>query len=92
MTLLSLQGLQAGYGAIRALHCQCPFVGVENLWPIDAHHQGIPLLAQTRDRARESHGERAVEQAEIVQTKRNLIGELAETLTGSIGFEANAIS
>ena len=35
---------------------------------------------------------RAVEQAETVQTKRNVIGELAETLTGRVGFEANALS
>jgi Xaa-Pro aminopeptidase len=35
---------------------------------------------------------RAVEQVEIVQTRRNLIGELAETLTGRIGFEANALT
>jgi Xaa-Pro aminopeptidase len=35
---------------------------------------------------------RTVEQAEIVQTKRNLIGELAETLTGPVGFEANNLT
>jgi Xaa-Pro aminopeptidase len=35
---------------------------------------------------------RAVEQAETVQTKRNIIGELSESLTGSIGFEATALS
>jgi Xaa-Pro aminopeptidase len=35
---------------------------------------------------------RAVEQVETVQTKRNVIGELAETLTGRVGFEANALS
>jgi Xaa-Pro aminopeptidase len=35
---------------------------------------------------------RAVEQAETVQTKRNLIGELAETLTGPVGFEATNLS
>ncbi|MDX6440594.1 MAG: Xaa-Pro dipeptidase [Gaiellaceae bacterium] len=35
---------------------------------------------------------RAVEQAETVQTKRNIIGELAETLTGPVGFEATALS
>src|SRR5207302_10027457 len=35
---------------------------------------------------------RAIEQAETVQTKRNLIGELAETLTGRVGFEANALT
>jgi Xaa-Pro aminopeptidase len=35
---------------------------------------------------------RAVEQAEIVQTKRNLIGELANALTGRIGFEANVLT
>jgi Xaa-Pro aminopeptidase len=35
---------------------------------------------------------RAVEQAETVQTKRNVIGELAETLTGRVGFEATALS
>jgi Xaa-Pro aminopeptidase len=35
---------------------------------------------------------RAVEQAETVQTKRNVIAELAETLTGRIGFEAGALS
>jgi Xaa-Pro aminopeptidase len=35
---------------------------------------------------------RAIEQAETVQTKRNVIGELAETLTGRIGFEATALS
>jgi Xaa-Pro aminopeptidase len=35
---------------------------------------------------------RTVDQAEIVQTKRNLIGELAETLTGRVGFEANNLT
>jgi Xaa-Pro aminopeptidase len=35
---------------------------------------------------------RAVEEAETVQTKRNVIGELAETLTGRIGFEATALT
>jgi Xaa-Pro aminopeptidase len=35
---------------------------------------------------------RAIEQAETVQTKRNLIGELAETLTGRVGFEASALT
>jgi Xaa-Pro aminopeptidase len=35
---------------------------------------------------------RAVEQAETVQTKRNVIAELAETLTGRVGFEATAVS
>ncbi len=35
---------------------------------------------------------RAVKEAETVQTKRNVIGELAETLTGRVGFEANAVS
>jgi Xaa-Pro aminopeptidase len=35
---------------------------------------------------------RAVESAETVQTKRNIIGELAETLTGRIGFEATALT
>jgi Xaa-Pro aminopeptidase len=35
---------------------------------------------------------RAVEQAETVQTKRNVIAELAETLTGPVGFEATAVS
>jgi Xaa-Pro aminopeptidase len=35
---------------------------------------------------------RAVEQAETVQTKRNVIGELAETLSGRIGFEATALT
>jgi Xaa-Pro aminopeptidase len=35
---------------------------------------------------------RAVAQAETVQTKRNVIGELADTLTGRIGFEATALS
>ena len=35
---------------------------------------------------------RAVEEAETVQTRRNVIGELAETLTGRVGFEATALS
>jgi len=35
---------------------------------------------------------RAVEGAEIVQTKRNIVGELAETLTGPVGFEANTLT
>jgi Xaa-Pro aminopeptidase len=35
---------------------------------------------------------RAVERAETVETRRNVIGELAETLTGPIGFEATALS
>src|SRR5579864_5450702 len=35
---------------------------------------------------------RAVEHAEIVQTKRNIVGELAETLTGPVGFEANTLT
>jgi Xaa-Pro aminopeptidase len=35
---------------------------------------------------------RAVEQAETVQMKRDVIGELAETLTGPVGFEATALS
>ena len=55
-------------------------------------------LVVERDRARlftdfrYIQAARAVEQVEIVQTKRNLIGELAETLTGLVGFEANALS
>jgi Xaa-Pro aminopeptidase len=35
---------------------------------------------------------RAVEDAETVQTKRNLIGELAELLTGPVGFEASNLT
>lgn len=35
---------------------------------------------------------RAVEDAETVQTKRNLIGELATMLTGPVGFEATNLS
>jgi Xaa-Pro aminopeptidase len=35
---------------------------------------------------------RAIEQAEIVQTKRNLIGELADTLSGRVGFEATSLT
>jgi Xaa-Pro aminopeptidase len=35
---------------------------------------------------------RGVEGVEVVQTKRNLIGELAETLTGPVCFEATATS
>jgi len=35
---------------------------------------------------------REIEQVETIQTKRNVIGELAETLTGTIGFEATALS
>jgi len=34
----------------------------------------------------------AVENVEVVQTRRDLIGELAETLTGSVGFEARAVT
>ena len=55
-------------------------------------------LVVERDRARlftdfrYIQAARAVEQVEIVQTKRNLIGELAETLTGRVGFEANALT
>jgi Xaa-Pro aminopeptidase len=35
---------------------------------------------------------RAVEGVEVVQTKRNIIGELAETLTGPVGFEATTLT
>jgi Xaa-Pro aminopeptidase len=70
---------------------------VNVVYLVGFHSSNCALLVE-RDRARlftdfrYLQAARAVEQVETVQTKRNIIGELAETLTGRIGFEATALS
>jgi Xaa-Pro aminopeptidase len=70
---------------------------VNVVYLIGFHSSNCALLVE-RDRVRlftdfrYLQAARAVEQAETVQTRRNVIGELAETLTGRVGFEANALS
>jgi Xaa-Pro aminopeptidase len=70
---------------------------VNVVYLVGFHSSNCALLVE-RDRVRlftdfrYLQAARAVEQAETVQTKRNVIGELAETLTGRIGFEATALS
>jgi Xaa-Pro aminopeptidase len=70
---------------------------VNVVYLVGFHSSNCALLVE-RDRVRlftdfrYLQAARAVEQAETVQTKRNVIGELAETLTGRIGFEATALT
>jgi Xaa-Pro aminopeptidase len=70
---------------------------VNVVYLVGFHSTNCALLVE-RDRVRlftdfrYLQAARAVEQAETVQTKRNLIGELAGTLTGRVGFEATALS
>jgi len=70
---------------------------VNVVYLVGFHSSNCALLVE-RDRVRlftdfrYLQAARAVEQAETVQTKRNVIGELAETLTGRIGFEAAALT
>jgi Xaa-Pro aminopeptidase len=70
---------------------------VNVVYLVGFHSSNCALLVE-RDRVRlftdfrYLQAARAVEQAETVQTKRNVIAELAETLTGPVGFEATAVS
>ena len=70
---------------------------VNVVYLVGFHSSNCALLVE-RDRVRlftdfrYLQAARAVEAAETVQTKRNIIGELADTLTGRIGFEATALS
>ena len=70
---------------------------VNVVYLVGFHSSNCALLVE-RDRVRlftdfrYLQAARAVEQAETVQTKRNVIAELAETLTGRVGFEATAVS
>ena len=70
---------------------------VNVVYLVGFHSSNCALLVE-RERARlftdfrYLQAARAVEQAETVQTKRNVVGVLAETLTGRVGFEATALS
>ncbi len=70
---------------------------VNVVYLVGFHSSNCALLVE-RDRVRlftdfrYLQAARAVEHAETVQTKRNVIAELAETLTGRVGFEATAVS
>jgi Xaa-Pro aminopeptidase len=70
---------------------------VNVVYLVGFHSSNCALLVE-RDRVRlytdfrYLQAARAVEQAETVQTKRNVLGELADTLTGRVGIEANAVS